>query len=575
MQTMVRTPAVMLFLAFVSLGPVSLGACSPDESQLSTDTSGSGGSSGSAVAAASGTGGGTIDGQAVVERYSYTFDTATGDARSALSMRATEAGHCFALASDLPASDVAFDGQAASQFELVGGELRACGRLVDAAEATVLSADVTVPEQTYLGLDVGFSRKPSLAGGTFSYLLSWVGGCPHFGPCDSHPGRLALFDFEVSHPAGTTVLCPGSIAPGATSTSCSLSATLAPTYSAFFVAADTSWVRTPFLSAAGVEMVFYEAPGGKLATALDTAAVADFMVWITDRLGPYPYGDELRVAGAPTAWLGFEHPANIILRDDLPLLNTSYSDTTMHVLMHEIIHQWAGDRTTLANAADFVWKEATCEYLAYLFEETHGPAGHADATRAYWHKIAPSAKFHPRPRDEPTPPIEEFYGGSYGPGPMVLYLQLEALIGAHTVLQAISAFLSEPGVRGVADLKAELESASGQDLTAYFDAWVFGSGAPTWPSFSVTTDQQADQVTVTVTQDGPEIFGCVVEIDVMSGSETVTAVVDFGHSPVSNSAQTTVSLNGALTGTVLDPRKRVIHKLAGMAHGPPPKVWIF
>ncbi len=558
--------------ALVFLSVAWLQGCS-SEDVADDGTSGSGGSS---VVAASGTGGGGVsDGQATVEHYGYRFDLQSGAARSEVRLRSAEAGNCFALRSELPAESVTLGGVAASEVQLSDGSLRACGPFVDAGETTVFGADATVLEKTFLGLDVGFSRKTSMAGGTFSYLLSWVGGCEHFGPCDSHPGRLALFDFEITHPQGTTVLCPGTLAPGGTSTSCSLSATLAPTYSAFAIAADTSWVRQPFTQAAGVDIVFYEAPQGQLAASLDAGAVGAFMDWITALLGPYPYGKEMRVAGAPTAWLGFEHPANIVLRQNLPALNTSYGDTTMHVLMHEIIHQWAGDQTTLANTADFVWKEATCEYLAYVFEDTQGPPGHADATRAYWHAIAPSAKYHPRPTDEPTPPVEQFYGDTYGPGPMVLYLQLEPLIGRDKVLEGISSFLAEPGVRGVADLREALELASGEDLAAYFDAWVFGSGEPSWPSFSVTTLQMADEVTVTVEQTGSELFGCAIEVDVTSANETVTALVNFGASPMSATAQTTVSLNGAVTAATLDPRKRVIRQSKAATKGPPPKVWIF
>ena len=110
-------------------------------------------------------------------------------------------------------------------------------------------------------------------------------------------------------PAGTTVLCPGHVTAGSTTTTCALDAPLAPTYSGFAIAAGTDWVRSSFTEAAGVEVVFYEEPGGELAPALDEAAVDAFLIWVTDLLGPYPYGDAIRVAGGPTTWLGFEHPA--------------------------------------------------------------------------------------------------------------------------------------------------------------------------------------------------------------------------------------------------------------------------
>ena len=100
--------------------------------------------------------------------------------------------------------------------------------------------------------------------------------------------------------------------------------------------------------------VFYEVPGGKLASSLEKPSVSAYLTWITTLLGPFPYGKELRIAGGPTAWLGFEHPANILIREDLPDLSMAYANPMMHVFMHEIAHQWAGDRSTIAAGADFV-----------------------------------------------------------------------------------------------------------------------------------------------------------------------------------------------------------------------------
>ncbi len=543
---------------------LALGGCSSDD-----DTNGNGGG-------VAGAGGAEPTGpsEGTVARYEYALDFTSRAATSELTIDITQGGDCHSKSCQIWPATVGLNGEPAASFDVADGSLTACGPSVSQGDTLTMAADVVLMENTYLGLDVGFSRKQNMAGGTFSYLLSWVGGCDYFGPCDDRPGTLAEFHFDLTHDQGTTALCPGVLTPGAASTQCELSGTLAPTYSAFFAAHDADWVREPFVIAAGIEVVFFEVPGGGLADALDAQAVTAYLNWITALLGPYPYGSELRVAGAPTAWLGFEHPANIILLDRLPTISTAMADGTMHVFMHEVVHQWAGDRTTLADIADFVWKEATAEYLTYVFEDEYSPAGHADATRHYWHQISPGATYHPRPTDDPTPPVEEFYGDVYGAGPMVVYLQLESMLGRATVLAAIASFLSEPGVRSVADLRGELEAASGEDLSAYFDAWVFGSGPPTWPSLTVATDQQGDQVTVTVTQQGPELFGCLVEVDVHGANSSVTALVDFGLAPTSASAQGTVTLSEAVVSTDLDPRERLIEQTAN-ATAQKPKVWIF
>ncbi|NUQ78605.1 MAG: hypothetical protein HUU21_34180, partial [Polyangiaceae bacterium] len=519
---------------------------------------------------------------APIRRYDYAFDMDSRAARSRLTLDVPEpGGDCFNVSCLLaPVEEPAWNSSPPSSVTLESQTLSLCGAGVPGGSSLEIAASGTVPQKTFLGMDVGFSRIKNLAGGDFSYLLSWVGGCDRFGPCDDHPSQLAEFHFEVTHASGDIVLCPGRLTPGDTLTRCDIDGTLAPTYSAFAIASDPLWKASPFGVAAGVHIVFYEVPGGTIASSLDKDSVLDFMAWITGLLGPYPYGDELRIAGAPTYWLGFEHPANIILLETISTLMTPYQDTALHVLMHEIIHQWAGDRTTLATAEDFVWKEATAEYLAYVFEDEKRPPGEAAKSLAYWDQISQNASYYPRPTDSPPPAVHTFYGDVYGPGPMILYVQLETMLGRPAVLAGIQDFLSQPGAKSVADLRTSLEKASGSDLGPYFDAWVFGSGAPERPTFAVEIGQVGDEVTVTLTQQNPsnKIYGCAVEVEVHGAASSGRALVNFGLAPSSPVASAKVTLAEAVTGHTLDPDHRVLGVEAGAIPAAPqikPKVWLF
>ncbi|MBK9262164.1 MAG: hypothetical protein IPM54_20465 [Polyangiaceae bacterium] len=532
-------------------------ACGDDKPASSTSsTAGSGGTGGEAP---------TGDISAQVTKYDYAFDVTTARATSRLDVDvAAPGGDCWDVSCELDnVFDVKWNDEASASAAVSSGKLRACGKGVTEGPTLTLGSHVDVSLDLWFGLDVGFSRRKNMAGGTFTYLLSWVGGCDRFGPCDDDPSRMAAFHFEVTHPENTVALCPGKLSAGSTLTTCDVEN--APTYSAFAVASDSSWVRAPFGTFAGVDFVFYEVPGGKIASSLDKTSVGAFMDWITSLLGPYPYGNEVRIAGAPTAWLGFEHPANIILLDVIDTLHDPLPNTSMHVLMHEIIHQWAGDRTTLASASDFVWKEATAEYLSYVFEEDARPAGEATATRKYWDSIWQQSTYWPRPTDDPAPPVQMFYGDVYGPGPMVLYLQLEPLIGRAAVLQGIKDFLSTPGGRTVNELKDALAAASNKNLDAYFDAWVFGEGKPEWPTFAVAADEAGGEVTVTVTQQNASgrLFGCVVEVEVKGATQSARVSVDFGLSPSNAVATAKVALGEPVTSVVLDPDNRLIGWNAG------------
>jgi len=308
-----------------------------------------------------------------IRQYNYAFDIATGHATAELDVDVFVGGGCFATGFALGAVSAArWNGAPASSTAVANNTITICGNNVARGAPLAISVEVVVPKQTSF-LDVGFSTKKDRRGGDFTYLLSWIGGCDRFGPCDAAPGRLASYQFTVQHAPTDVVLCPGVLTLGSTVTQCSLTGgALAPTYSAFGIANDPLWQRNHFVTAGGVEVVFYEIPGGFTASSLSQTSVAAFLTWITGLLGPYPYGTQIRYAGAPTAWLGFEHPGNIILNQNLPF-GGPYADSGMHAFMHETIHQWAGDRTTLAGTMDFGWKEAVAEYLAYVFDDEQRP----------------------------------------------------------------------------------------------------------------------------------------------------------------------------------------------------------
>jgi len=520
--------------------------------------------------------------EAPVLRYDYNFDITTAEASSRISLEVpAQGGNVYEVPCKLASVDeVTWNDAPALSHALQNEILTVQGTDVLAGSTLEIGTHQQVPESTAFSLDVGFSRTNDLAGGEFSYLLSWVSGCARFGPCDDHPSRLAEFHIDVAHDPGQVVLCPGQVTAGQTLTRCIIEGTLAPTYSAFAIAADPLWERQDYLSAAGVDIVFYEVPGGQLASSLDPASVAEYLNWVTGLFGPMPYGAELRIAGGPTAWLGFEHPANIILHERLPLLTgMPYADSMMHVLVHEIVHQWAGARTTLATAQDFVWKEGTAEYLTYVFEDEFRPVGEAQASLAYWDEISLQSDYHPRPTDDPPPAVNVFYGDVYGPGPMLLFVQLETMLGRPVVLTALQSFLAAPGARTVADLQASLEQASGEDLSAYFDAWVYGAGKPEWPTFAVELTQDVGDVAVTVTQQNPSatVYPCMVEVELKGATKSARVLVDFGFAPSSAAASATVAFDEPIVGYELDPDHRLVGwDAANKTKQVPPKkkVWI-
>ncbi|MET0403472.1 MAG: M1 family aminopeptidase [Cystobacter sp.] len=497
------------------------------------------------------------------QRYHYSFNLATREAQSKLFFDvAPPGGNCLTLDAPSALTDVRWNANTPQCVSPSAGTLRVCDRPLFAGQV-MLESRFTVPEQTYDFSPVGFSRTQDRSGNTFSYLLNWVEQCDRFGPCNDEPGLLSRFVLEVTHAAGEVTLCPGKRTEvNATTTRCELMETPAPTYSSFAIASNKKWKRSQWLDVDGTKLVFFEVPEGRLAASLSKSDMTDYVRWITSELGPLPYGKELRIAGGPTRWLGVEHPANIILREDLPELPArEYANMTRHTLMHEIVHQWAGNHITLANAYDFAWKEAIAEYLTYLYESQRWPADAAQ-TRAYWDRLGRTALYYPRPLD--TPPFLSYAMETYGSGSMTLFVQLEDLLpgGQATLLRAIKAFLSgPPGIRGVEELKAELERASGQDLTDYFNAWVYGVGEADWPTFNVTTAQADGQLRLDVTQTtffSGKTYPVNVTLRVRGATRTVNVPVNFGLHPTQATTTVTLPFDEEVVSVSVDPENRVI-----------------
>src|SRR5205085_70813 len=79
-----------------------------------------------------------------------------------------------------------------------------------------------------------------------------------------------------------------------------------------------------------------------------------------------------------------------------------------------------------------------------------------------------------------------YYGDVYGPGPMILFHQLEVMTSRAQVIAAIQDVLGSPHALSVDTLVAALAQHTGMDLTAYVSGWLRGSGPPAWPRFDVT-----------------------------------------------------------------------------------------
>jgi aminopeptidase N len=490
---------------------------------------------------------------ASVTNYDYAFDVDTRAAHTKLSLTVTVGGDCITLPFRAQnVSNVLLGGEPATAA-VEGETIKVCGT-GQREGASELEADLTIPLATLSTSQVGYSITKDSEQNQFYYLVSWVGGCDRFTPCDNRSDQFAHYHFTVTHPAGFKARCPGAITEvSATQTECRFEFAGGPTYSGFGVAVYPAWTIADKGTWGGVKVSVYDRASTGITAAIDTAYHDGFVAFLQSHFGPYPYGDELRVLTAPTYWSGFEHPGNIVLDDGLAkTTNSIYAKPTAHVLNHEITHMWAGDQTTLASTYDFVWKEAMAEYLSYVYEDmTLSTDGRR--TAGGWKTLARDARYFPVPMSMPA--LFDYYGDAYGPGPMVLFRQLEGLSSREAVLNAIASVLGSPHALSVDEVVDALEATTGLQLDEYAAAWIKGTGAPDWPRYNVVYSATAGTLTLDHLNEKAQKRGCKFHVALYgatAGQEVLVAVDTF--SGATDQVLTVPAPSFTVTTLALDPQ---------------------
>lgn len=503
---------------------------------------------------------GTIAGH--VTHYDYTFDIESRAAHAKLSIVIDTAGDCITLpfrATDLAAVKIDGDAASATQDDT---SVTVCGSGYDTGKTITLEADMVVPLATLADSQVGYSITRDSQQNPFYYLVSWVGGCDRFTPCDNRPDQFATYKFTVTHPDTFKARCPGTITEvSATETTCEFDHEGGPTYSTFGIAAYPAWTVTDKGTWDGVRVTLYDRAQTMIDAKLDTTYHAGFVEWMQSQFGPYPFGDELRILTAPTYWAGFEHPGNIVLDDGLArIVRPAYWDELAHTLDHEITHMWAGDQTTIAGLYDFVWKESMAEYLTYVYEDMTSPMQHGPQTAGVWKASGASARYWPVPMDSPA--LFDFYGDVYGPGPMVLFRQLEVMYGRDKILAGLQTLLGHAHAIGVDDVIAALEASTGQDLDAYAAAWIKGSGAPDWPRYALVYTAATNTLSLDQVNEKANARGCKFHVALRGANAGEQQLVEVDTRTQVDQTITVTAPTFTVTSLQLDPQNECLVYLA-------------
>ncbi|WNB87443.1 M1 family aminopeptidase [Cellulomonas sp. ATA003] len=144
--------------------------------------------------------------------------------------------------------------------------------------------------------------------------------------------------------------------------------------------------------------------------------------------------------------------------------------------MHELAHQWVGDKLTLARWQDIWLNEGFASYTEWLWLEHEGllTAQEGFDLRA---SIPADSGFWDLPIGDPGPD-GLFDGAVYERGAMTLHA-LRLQVGDDAFFAILRDWASQrPGHVTTPDFVALAERVSGQDLDAFFELWLHSGVKP-------------------------------------------------------------------------------------------------
>lgn len=271
-----------------------------------------------------------------------------------------------------------------------------------------------------------------------------------------------------------------------------------------------------------VEILNYVYPEDKADIMPRTAQTVPVMELYSDLFSPYPFANE-KYGHAQFGWGGgMEHQTMSFMgRFDF------------EIIAHELAHQWFGNMVTLNSWQDIWLNEGFATYLSALtyehfFDGYYWPIWKSQSI-GFVTSEPGGAVFV-----EDTTDVSRIFSArlSYYKGALLLHM-LRWVCGDEAFFTACRNYLDDPALKysfaGTAQLKAHLESASGIDLTEFFNDWYYGQG---FPAYHIRCYQMAAndyKVEISQSQSHPSVSFFEMPVPVrFSGSGKDTLIV-FNH----------------------------------------------
>ena len=289
----------------------------------------------------------------------------------------------------------------------------------------------------------------------------------------------------------------------------------------------------------------YFHPGYRVAATTSFANVDAMMACFESRYGPYPF-DKFAYMTTPKG--DMEHQTCVSHALQLVNGTNQYDD----ILSHEMSHMWFGDTVTYGDWRDVWLSEGFATYSEAAFREwTGGPSAyHAYVTSAILNHVLASGTL-----DGVYDPTFKWGVIAYEKGAAVLHMLRGILDNDALFWQVLRDYRDafEYGNALTPDFVASASTTVGQDLSWFFDPWLYGLGQPIyeygWSWDDIGGGQYRVDVVVRQVQTTGTLFDLPVDFRVQtaSGNHDFSARIDAAEQTVS------FVVPAVPTGLVIDP----------------------
>ena len=411
----------------------------------------------------------------VHDRYRFGPRSLTG--WTAVRLRTTAAVSSFDLDFLLPVRSVTVDGSAVPFDQAVPHEL-AVHRAASAGEQ--------------LRVVVHYAGRPGAAG--YDGERNWLANAhevvamnePHMAPwwfpANDHPLDKATMTVAITAPRGDRVVACGRLVArrvqGRLATTTWRSAQPMAPYLAFFAAGRFEVARGRIRGLPWYVAVSQRLPAAARRSTMDLLRRSPSIVrWLQGQLRTaYPFGS---TGGLVTSL----DPGFALENQTRPTYPAGMADAVT-TEVHELAHQWFGDSVSVAGWSDTWLNEGAATFMEVRWAETHGGPPARAWLRRWYDDLPAGNDFWAHRVDDPCPTHQGcvdsiFAWWVYQRGAMALQA-LRGVVGEADFWAILQRWVTDHagGNGSTAEFEALAAEVSGQDLGAFFDAWLHEPSKP-------------------------------------------------------------------------------------------------